>query len=125
MRAGKSTIWRFVVAALALFASAPVLAQGDFIRTQGTRLVDSRGQTFAIKSINLGNWLVPEGYMIQFKRSKSPREIAAVVEALIGRERRALLGDLPRHLHHGGRHPLHQGGRLQHRASATALRSVL
>ena len=87
MMARKSTSWRFAAAALAFVAcAAPALAQGDFIRAQGTRLVDSRGQAFAIKGINLGNWLVPEGYMIQFKRAKSPREIAAVVEALVGAE---------------------------------------
>jgi len=74
------------VVAVILACMSPALAQGDFIRQQGTRLVDSRGERFDIKSINLGNWLVPEGYMVQFKRAKSPREIAAVVEALVGAE---------------------------------------
>jgi hypothetical protein len=94
---------RFVTAVAAFLACvSPALAQGDFIRQQGTRLVDSRGVRFDIKSINLGNWLVPEGYMVQFKRAKSPREIAAVVEALVTRECGALLGDVPGHIHHRG-----------------------
>jgi endoglucanase len=60
--------------------AAPV----DFIRAEGTRLVDSHGDSFAVKGINLGNWLVPEGYMFKFKQARSPKEIAGVLEALIG-----------------------------------------
>jgi len=37
-----------------------------------------------VKGINLGNWLVPEGYMFKFKRALAPREIEDVVETLIG-----------------------------------------
>jgi endoglucanase len=67
------------------FAAAPGwAASGDFIHADGTRLVDGRGDRFDIKGINLGNWLVPEGYMFKFERSRAPGEIAGVIEALIG-----------------------------------------
>ena len=59
-------------------------APGDFIHADGTHLVDGNGSRFAIKGINLGNWLVPEGYMFNFKRARSPSEIGDVIEALIG-----------------------------------------
>ena len=72
----------FGVAATAGFIHAP-----DFIHTEGTRLVDGSDQNFAIKGINLGNWLVPEGYMFKFKHALSPTEIAGVVEKLVGPER--------------------------------------
>jgi hypothetical protein len=62
---------------------APAAPQ-DFIHAEGTHLVDGNGARFAIKGINLGNWLVPEGYMFGFKRARAPREIADVIEALIG-----------------------------------------
>jgi endoglucanase len=55
-----------------------------FIHAEGRQLVDARGDRFAIKGINLGNWLVPEGYMFKFTRARAPGEIASVVEALIG-----------------------------------------
>lgn len=71
---------------LLVFAAAPARAAEDFIRADRTRLADARGEHFAIRGINLGNWLVPEGYMFQFRRARSPREIAAVVEALVGPE---------------------------------------
>jgi aryl-phospho-beta-D-glucosidase BglC (GH1 family) len=37
-----------------------------------------------VKGINLGNWLVPEGYMFRFARKRAPSEIAEVIEALVG-----------------------------------------
>jgi hypothetical protein len=87
---------RHFVAVLALLlacATAVRAADQDFIRTAGTRLVDARGERFAIKGINLGNWLVPEGYMFQFARARSPGEIAGVVEALIGPDAAARFWD--------------------------------
>jgi endoglucanase len=64
-------------------------APADFIHAEGTRLVDGRGENFAVKGINLGNWLVPEGYMFRFKTARSPSEIAGVIDALIGPEQAA------------------------------------
>jgi len=78
-----------IMAALAVMAAATGSAAADprdFIRADGTRLVDGRGDRFAVKGINLGNWLVPEGYMFRFKYALAPAEIAAVIQALIGDE---------------------------------------
>jgi len=61
-------------------------AGADFIHAEGTRLVDANGDIFAVKGINLGNWLLPEGYMFKFARARAPTEIEAIIEALIGRE---------------------------------------
>lgn len=63
----------------ATHAAAP-----NFIHAEGTRLLDAQGERFAVKGINLGNWLVPEGYMFEFKRQRAPTEIAGVIAALIG-----------------------------------------
>jgi endoglucanase len=57
---------------------------GDFIRADGKYLVGANGERFAIKGINLGNWLVPEGYMFKFTRARAPSEIDAVIRGLIG-----------------------------------------
>src|ERR1700761_1466674 len=68
-----------------LFAIAGNAAtSGNFVRAEGRYLVDARGERFAIKGINLGNWLVPEGYMFKFTRARAPSEIDAVIRALIG-----------------------------------------
>ncbi|HXL63936.1 MAG TPA: cellulase family glycosylhydrolase [Xanthobacteraceae bacterium] len=57
---------------------------GDFIRADGKYLVGGNGERFAIKGTNLGNWLVPEGYMFKFTRARAPSEIDAVIRGLIG-----------------------------------------
>src|SRR5262249_5731127 len=78
---------RCAVAALLVtlaLVSAPRAAAPDFIHADGTRLVDGQGDRFAVKGINLGNWLVPEGYMFRFARKRAPAEIAEVIEALVG-----------------------------------------
>jgi hypothetical protein len=72
------------VIALAISCGIAYAAPIDFIHAEGTRLVDSQGNDFAVKGINLGNWLVPEGYMFKFKQARSPKEIAGVVETLVG-----------------------------------------
>jgi endoglucanase len=61
-------------------------ADADFIRADGPRLVDANGERFTVKGINLGNWLVPEGYMFKFMRARAPAEIEGVIRELIGAE---------------------------------------
>jgi endoglucanase len=72
------------ITALTIGCGSAVAAASDFIHAEGKRLVDSHGDSFAVKGINLGNWLVPEGYMFKFKQARSPKEIAGVIEALVG-----------------------------------------
>src|SRR5271155_1297853 len=74
----------FAVVLVFGFQISRAAAAPDFIHTEGTRLVDGRGATFAVKGINLGNWLVPEGYMFKFKQARSPDEITGVIAALVG-----------------------------------------
>src|ERR1700739_656989 len=72
------------IIALAIGCGVACAAPIDFIHAEGTRLVDGQRNDFAVKGINLGNWLVPEGYMFKFKQARSPKEIAGVVETLVG-----------------------------------------
>ena len=72
---------------------------------------------FDVKGINLGNWLVPEGYMFKFTRAPSPSEIAGVFDASDGADAAAVLDTVPRRLCRQTT-SLHQGGGLQYRARA-------
>jgi len=74
------------VAGIAATGGPAFAAPTDYIHAEGRELVDARGERFAIKGINLGNWLVPEGYMFKFTRARAPGEIASVIAALIGPE---------------------------------------
>ncbi len=66
-----------------LCLSISVSAQ-SFLHTKGKEIVTAEGKPFLIKGINLGNWLVPEGYMFHFKNATSPRLINEALTELIG-----------------------------------------
>ena len=68
---------------IAIFASLCSPAQ-PFLHTKGKNIVTADGSIFMIKGINLGNWLVPEGYMFHFKKATSPRLINETITELIG-----------------------------------------
>jgi hypothetical protein len=56
-----------------------------FVHANGRYLVDSEGHTLQLRGINLGNWLVPEGYMFGLEGGPvSPREIGTYFNELLG-----------------------------------------
>jgi endoglucanase len=60
---------------------------GQFAHTDHKQIVDAAGKPLLIRAINLGNWLVPEGYMWLFEGGpQSPAEIRALVWELLGPE---------------------------------------
>ena len=57
---------------------------GPFITSKGKEIVGADGKPFLIKGTNLGNWLVPEGYMFKFTIASSPRLIDETFKELAG-----------------------------------------
>ncbi|MFZ3273963.1 MAG: cellulase family glycosylhydrolase, partial [Lutibacter sp.] len=55
-----------------------------FVKTKGTQLVDSNGNSIILKGTNLGHWLVPEGYMFKMNQVNSPRKIDEMLYELVG-----------------------------------------
>jgi aryl-phospho-beta-D-glucosidase BglC (GH1 family) len=56
-----------------------------FVHASGMYLVDSEGHNLQLRGINLGNWMVPEGYMFGLEGGPaSPREIEAYFNELLG-----------------------------------------
>ncbi len=64
-----------------LFSSAQLK---KFISVKGKDIIGVDGKPFLIKGTNLGNWLVPEGYMFKFSNTNSPRLINETITELIG-----------------------------------------
>lgn len=61
--------------------------QAQFARTDHKRIVDAAGRPLLTHATNLGNWLVPEGYMWLFEAGpQSANEIRALVLELLGPE---------------------------------------
>ena len=58
--------------------------QAAFLKTKGSDIVDSNGNKFLLKGTNIGNWLVPEGYMFKMEQVNSPRKIDELLHELIG-----------------------------------------
>lgn len=55
-----------------------------FIYTEGKNVMLPDGKPFIMRGTNLGNWLVPEGYMFGFRDVNSPRMINQLFNELIG-----------------------------------------
>jgi len=62
----------------------PICAHTQFISVKGDQIIGPDGKNFLIRGTNLGNWLVPEGYMFKFKSATSPRLINVTLSELIG-----------------------------------------
>jgi endoglucanase len=62
-------------------------ASAQFAHTSHKQIIDATGKPLLIHATNLGNWLVPEGYMWLFEGGpQSPAEIRALVLELLGPE---------------------------------------
>src|SRR6202044_960030 len=74
-------------AILTLFVPYALRAQTRrFITTRGKEVIGTDNKPFLIKGTNLGNWLVPEGYMFKFKSVNSARLIDEALEEILGPE---------------------------------------
>ena len=58
--------------------------KNSFIYTEGKNIMLPDGKPFIMRGTNLGNWLVPEGYMSKLKDVNSPRMINQALNELIG-----------------------------------------
>lgn len=54
------------------------------LKTNGKQILDPSGKPIILKGTNLGNWLVPEGYMFKFEQVNSPRRIDDFLYEMIG-----------------------------------------
>jgi endoglucanase len=79
---------RFRLLLLALFVlPGTSLVSAQFAHTDHQQIVDAAGKPLLLRATNLGNWLVPEGYMWLFEGGpQSPSEIRALVLELLGPE---------------------------------------
>jgi hypothetical protein len=76
----------WIVLLLNLAASTSTIGQSRFVTTRGRDLISVDGRPLLLKGINLGNWLLPEGYMFKFKTANSPRLIQTVINELVGED---------------------------------------
>lgn len=85
-RRGKRQLLCGIILLLNLAASTSIHGQARFVTTRGKDLVSGDGKPLLLKGINLGNWLLPEGYMFKFKAANSPQRIQTVINELVGED---------------------------------------
>lgn len=78
----------FFLSLLVLFLSA-CLPQNEpsekrYVSSNGQHILDPSGEIIQLKGVNLGNWLLPEGYMFKMRDCNSPRKIDQAIRELIG-----------------------------------------
>lgn len=67
--------------------TTPEPPQG-FLKVSGKNIVDEKGNVVILRGVNLGGWLVPEGYILKFEgRYDRPRTINELIIDLIGDEK--------------------------------------
>ncbi|MGZ3756371.1 MAG: glycoside hydrolase family 5 protein [Mucilaginibacter sp.] len=55
-----------------------------FISVKGKEIIGTDNKPLLLKGTNLGNWLIPEGYMFKFKKINSPKLINQAFMELMG-----------------------------------------
>src|SRR3569623_52193 len=79
----KHTI-RLIALALFCFPLFSRAQTNGFFGVKGKDVITPDGKNFLMRGTNLGNWLIPEGYMFKFKNVNSPRLLNEAITELIG-----------------------------------------
>jgi aryl-phospho-beta-D-glucosidase BglC (GH1 family) len=70
-----------------LFCLAPQADAKDFLRAEGTRIVDESGRPVILRGMGLGGWMLQEGYMLELPGFGTQQVIRARISDLIGPEK--------------------------------------
>ncbi|HZE69784.1 MAG TPA: glycoside hydrolase family 5 protein [Pyrinomonadaceae bacterium] len=82
----KRPVLCWIILLLELTVSASSHGQSRFVSTRGKDLISTDEKPLLLKGVNLGNWLLPEGYMFKFKTTNSPRRIQTLINELVGED---------------------------------------
>ncbi len=74
----------FLVLAADCGGDRPPSSNLGFVRSEGNRIVDPNGGTILLRGVNLGNWLVPEGYMFKLETHTAAWQIDLLVKEMVG-----------------------------------------
>jgi len=80
----KKYLVMIAVAALIIIPALLKAQSQRFISVKGKEVIGADNKPFLMKGTNLGNWLIPEGYMFKFKSINSPKLINEAFMELIG-----------------------------------------
>jgi endoglucanase len=73
--------------------SSGAVQREPLLTTRGSQIIDTNGNPVILKGTNLGNWLVPEGYMFKLGKVSAPRKIDELLHEIIGPDSTAAFWD--------------------------------
>ncbi len=68
---------------LSVVFSCTAAAQG-FLKTNGQRIVNEKGENVLLRGVGLGGWMLQEGYMLKIYRGSMQHKIRQRIDSLIG-----------------------------------------
>lgn len=74
---------RLIYFAIYILIFSETYAQ-HFFNVRGKQIIDGNNQPIVLRGINLGNWLLPEGYFFKMRKAASPRLIETAFNELLG-----------------------------------------
>lgn len=90
MKNSNIIIWVLLIGFLLTNCDQPDSSEKDdpspvtFMQANGPEILDPSGNPIILKGTNIGNWLVPEGYMFKMEEVNAPRKIDELLHELLG-----------------------------------------
>jgi endoglucanase len=79
-------ILKHLCLATALLSATSSYSQG-FLKADGTRIVNEKGENVLLRGIGLGGWMLQEGYMLHVPKEQQQHRIKARLAELVGEEK--------------------------------------
>jgi endoglucanase len=74
--------------ALVFLLTVTIVVRGQgFLRADGKRIVNEKGENILLRGFGLGGWMLQEGYMLKKNEEGQQHKIRARIEALVGPEK--------------------------------------
>ncbi len=78
----KTKFW--ILSMLILLFASCQKDERKYAYVDGKNIYSPEGERLHLKGVNLGNWLLPEGYMFKMRNCNSPRKLDQAIRELIG-----------------------------------------
>jgi endoglucanase len=75
----------FIIAAFLFSITYTAAAQG-YLKTEGTKIVNEKGENILLRGMGLGGWMLQEGYMLRLHGTNPQYSIRNRIQQLIGAE---------------------------------------
>ncbi|HCL84874.1 MAG TPA: glycosyl hydrolase family 5, partial [Chitinophagaceae bacterium] len=73
----------FTISLFTLFSLNCQSQNSGFLKADGKRIVNGRGENVLLRGIGLGGWMVQEGYMLHINKEGQQYRIRQRIEALL------------------------------------------